>query len=168
MKLIAITGTPGTGKSTIAKKLSFLLHYAYLNGNLLVKTSGLSKKYDKKRNTAIVDPSLFTRAVLKVREKAAKKGSKGLIVDSHLSHFLPSKSVNVCVVLTCSLGMLQRRMAKKGFKKAKIRENLDAEIFDTILTEAAENGHKIVKFDTTRCTETSLRHLAVCIRRFAI
>ena len=168
MKLIAITGTPGTGKSTIAKKLSLMLDYAYLNGNLLVKTAKLSKKYDKKRNTAIVDPSLFTHAVLKVREKAAKKGSKGLIVDSHLSHFLPSKSVNLCVVLTCSLGVLEKRMAKKGFKKAKIRENLDAEIFDTILTEAAEKGHKIVKFDTTLCTEASLRRLAVRIRRSVI
>ena len=168
MKLIAITGTPGTGKSTIAKKLSLLLGYEYLDGNLLVKTAGLAEKYDKKRDTAVVDPSLFTRAVLKVGEKAAKKGSKGLVVDSHLSHFLPCRSVNACIVLTCSLEVLEKRMAKKGFKRAKIRENLDAEIFDTILVEASENGHKVVKFDTTRCTEASLLDLAVRMRKLVV
>ena len=74
-KLIAITGTPGTGKSTLAKKLSLLLDYTYLNGLELVKTAKLAEKHDKRRNTAIVDPSLFTHAVLKVRKSLTKHGS---------------------------------------------------------------------------------------------
>lgn len=164
LKLIAITGTPGTGKSTIARKLSRMLDYAYLDGSKLVKTAKLAEKYDKRRKTAIVDPSLFTHAVLKVRDSEAKKGSKGLIVDSHLSHFLPSKAVSACIVLSCSLPELERRLAKRGYSRAKIRENMDAEIFDTILVEAAELGHKIIKFDATKATEKRIKTLAESIK----
>jgi len=160
IKLLAITGTPGTGKSTIAKKLSLLLDYAYLDGSKLVKIAKIAKNYDNKRKTAIVDPSLFTRAVLKVRDMHSKKGFKGLIVDSHLSHFLPAKAVAVCIVLTCNLKVLEKRMSNKGFSKSKIRENLDAEIFDTILVEATESGHKVIRFDTTKIAEKDIKKLA--------
>ncbi len=158
--LIVVTGTPGTGKSTIAKKLSLLLGYAYLNGSELVKTAKLAEKYDKRRKTDVVDTSLFTHAVLKVRDFEAKRGSKGLIVDSHLSHFLPPKAVSACIVLTCSLPELERRLAKRGYGMAKIRENLDAEIFDTILVEATESGHKVIKIDATKITEKAIKTLA--------
>ncbi len=163
-KFIAVTGTPGTGKSTIAKKLSLLLDYVYLDGSRLVKTAKLAEKYDKRRKTAVVDPSLFTHAVLKVRDSEAKKGSKGLIVDSHLSHFLPPKDVSTCIVLSCSLPELERRLSKRGYSKAKIRENLDAEIFDTILVEAKEIGHKIIGFDATKATEKGIKTLAKRIK----
>ncbi len=164
LKLIAVTGTPGTGKSTIAKKLSLSLDYAYLSGSELVKKAKLAEKYDKRRKTAVVDASLFTHAVLKVRDYEVKKGSKGLIVDSHLSHFLPPKAVSACIVLTCSLPELAARLAKRGYSRAKIRENLDAEIFDTILIEATESGHRIIAFDTTKATEKSIKTLAERIR----
>lgn len=165
LHLIVITGTPGTGKSTIAKKLSILLDYAYLDGLKLIKTAKLAEKYDKRRKTAVVDPSLFTHAVLKVRDSEAKKGSKGLIVDSHLSHFLPPKAVSACIVLSCSLPELERRLSKRGYSKAKIRENLDAEIFDTILVEAKESGHKIIRFDATKVSEKRIKMLAERIKR---
>ncbi|MBI2663987.1 adenylate kinase family protein [Candidatus Woesearchaeota archaeon] len=159
-KIIAVTGTPGTGKSTIARKLSLLLHYQYLDGSQLIKSAKIARGYDKKRRTAIVDPALFTREVLKVRAKCAKKGIKGLIVDSHLAHFLPKRAVSCCIVLSCAISALAKRLSKKGFNQPKIRENLDAEIFDTILVEATESGHKIFRFDTTKPAGKALKILA--------
>ena len=160
LKLVVITGTPGTGKTTIAKKLSLLLDYAYLNGSELVKTAHLAEEYDKTRHTDVVDPSKFAFAVLRVRDLLAEKGKKGLIVDSHLAHFLPVKVVDTCVVLTCSLPMLESRLKKKGWDAAKIRENLDAEIFDTILIEATEKKHNVIKLDTTKIFEKDIKKLA--------
>ncbi len=160
LKLIAVTGTPGTGKTTISKKLSLLLGYAYLNGSEMVKSAKLAEKYDKRRKTAVVDASLFAHAVLKVSAAEAKKGSKGLIVDSHLSHFLPPKAVSACIVLACSLPELERRLSKRGYGRAKIRENLDAEIFDTILVEATELGQNVIPFCATKTSEKGIKALA--------
>lgn len=160
-KIIAVTGTPGTGKTYIARRLSLLLDYTYLNGSRLVKTANLIEFIDKKRRTSVVDPSKFSRAVLKVSHNSPKP----LIVDSHLSHFLPSKSVALCIVLSCNLKTLEKRLIKKGFNKPKIRENLDAEIFDTILTEATEKNHRIIKFDTTKITEKDIKNLANHIKK---
>src|SRR3989338_260664 len=165
LKVIVVTGTPGTGKSVIAKRLSLFLDYAYLSVSALKKKANLAEKYDKRRKTAIVDPSLFTRAVLKVRDSAAKKGKKGLIVDSHLSHFLPNKAVSACVVLSCSIPELKRRLTKRGYGRAKVRENLDAEIFDVILVETTEKAHRIIKFDATKVKETDIKKLANRIKK---
>ena len=38
---------------------------------------------------------------------------------------------------------LKKRLEKRGYSKQKIRENMDAEIFDVCLNEAKEEGHKI-------------------------
>jgi len=165
LKVIVVTGTPGTGKSVIAKKLSLLLDYAYLDGALLIKKAKLAEKYDKQRKTAIVDASLFTRAVLKERDIASKKGKKGLIVDSHMSHSIPSKDVAACDVLSCSIRELGQRLTKRGYTKAKVRENLDAEIFDVILIEATEKNHRIIKFDATKVKEKDIKRLVRALKQ---
>ena len=68
---------------------------------------------------------------------------KGIVIDSHLSHHLPKKLVSQCIVMRCSLKTLVRRLQKKGYSKRKIRENLEAEIFEVCLQEARERGHAI-------------------------
>lgn len=162
-KLIAVTGTPGTGKTTTARKLAVLLHYAYLHGSKIAKKA--STGYDKARKTLIVEPSLFTHEALKLKDLAARKGLKGAILDSHLAHLLPKSELSACIVLTCALPELHRRLTKRGYSAAKIRENLDAEIFDTILTEAAEMGHKVIRIDATKITQAGIKKLAARIRK---
>ena len=59
--------------------------------------------------------------------------------------------VDLCIVLTCSnLKELEKRLKKRKYSKAKIRENLDAEIFQTCLMGAKEGGHKVVVVDTSK------------------
>jgi adenylate kinase len=55
----------------------------------------------------------------------------------------------LCIVTKCNLKELEKRLKKRGYNKAKIRENLDCEIFDVCLNEAMKKGHKIKIFDTT-------------------
>ena len=45
---------------------------------------------------------------------------------------------------------LEKRLKERKYSKKKIRENLDAEIFQICLNEAKENGHKVVTFDTSK------------------
>ena len=42
-----------------------------------------------------------------------------------------------------SLKTLKKRLEKRGYSKEKVRENLDAEIFDTCRIEALEAGHNV-------------------------
>ena len=165
MKTILITGTPGTGKTTLAKKLSLLLDYTYFDVNSYAKKAHLYRSYDQKRQSYVVDEAKLACSLVKVRQKAIKTGSEGLIFDSHMSHFLPSKYADLCIVASCSLKALGKRLQGKGYSKAKVRENLDAEIFDTCLIEAREIGHKIVVFDTTAPKSHAVEALARKVRK---
>ena len=83
------------------------------------------------------------------------KTKKGIIIDSHLSHYLPEKYADLCIIAKCNLKVLENRLKKKGYSKSKVRENLDAEIFDVCLNEAKENKHKIIVIDTTKDFSTN-------------
>ena len=49
--MIALTGTPGTGKSSIAKKLAKKLGYELIDLNDVIKKKKLYEKYDKEFDT---------------------------------------------------------------------------------------------------------------------
>jgi len=76
--------------------------------------------------------------------------NNNIIIDSHLSHYLPKKYVDLCIVIKCDIKELKKRLEKRKYSKIKIRENLDSEIFDICLVEAKENKHKIIIVDTTK------------------
>ncbi len=143
--LITITGSPGTGKSALAKFLSKKLGFERLDLHKYYQK--ISKRYDQKKQSQVIDYQKFERLV---REKV-KQSKKGLIVDSHISHLLPKKLVDLCLVLVCSdLKKLEARLKKRKYSQRKIRENLDAEIFQVCLMEAKEKGHEVLMFDTAK------------------
>ena len=142
---IAISGTPGTGKTTLAKKLAKSLNYKYLDVNKLIKSNKLAESYDKKRKCRIIDIKKLNKLLIKEIKK-----NPNLIIDSHLSHYLPKKYLDLCIITKCSLKILKKRLKKKKYSKQKTRENLDCEIFDICLNEAKELKHRILIIDTTK------------------
>ncbi|HLP79396.1 MAG TPA: adenylate kinase family protein [Acidobacteriota bacterium] len=143
--ILAISGTPGTGKSTLASQLAQRSGWELLDGTAFIKKNKIFDSYDRTHKSYIVDTALFARKVV-----AFSKKHPYVIVDSHLSHYIPKKYVEAVIVTNCELKALSRRLTARGYSKQKVRENLDAEIFDVCATEALEAGHTVIKIDCTK------------------
>ena len=145
MTVICVSGTPCTGKTTLARKLSKQFNYEYIDVNKLIKDNKLNEKYDKKRRCYIVDIKKLNKLLIKLIN-----AKENLVIDSHLSHYLSKKYVDLCIITKCDLKVLEKRLKKRKYNKSKIRENLDCEIFDVCLNEAKERKHKIFEVDTSK------------------
>lgn len=169
MKIIIVTGTPCTGKTVLSRKIANKLNLHYADVNKIITKYNLAESYDKKRKTKVVDINKLNKKLIReianirktIKNETNKKYSKnnkaiknkiknGIVIDSHLSHYLPKKHADLCIVAKCGLKVLQKRLKRRKYPKEKIRENLDAEIFDVCLNEAKEEGHKVIVIDTTK------------------
>ncbi len=143
--LLVISGTPGTGKVALAKELAKKLGFQRLD--LHDYYPRIAIKYNRAKQCYDLNLKKFEQLVRKKKKEALKD----LIIDSHVAHLLPKQLVDLCVVLTCSnLKKLEKKLRQRKYSKKKIRENLDAEIFQVCLMEAQEQGHKVVVFDSCK------------------
>ncbi len=148
MKVILITGTPCTGKTSYAKKFCKAKKYYYFDLHSFIKSHKLHSGFDKKYGSFIVNIEDFVNSIerhIKNMNKSSKFKSKfkGIVVDSHLSHYINPKMTDLCVVMKCDLSKLKKRLLKRNYSKAKIEENMEAEIFDICLFEAKDIGHRV-------------------------
>ena len=151
MKVITVSGVSGTGKTTLSKKLAKKLNFYYFDVNNFIQKNKLYEGIDKKRRTKIVDVKKLNKSLIIEIKKLKNAGKyKGIIIDSHLSHYLPKKYVDFCIVTKCAIQVLNKRLKRKGFHKSKIQENLQAEIFDICHNEAVELKHKVIVLDATK------------------
>ena len=151
MKVIIITGSVGTGKTALSKKLARAVRYIYIDANKIIKKYGLAEGYDRRRKSRLIATNNLSKALIgEIKILGKNKSVNGVIIDSHLSHNLPPKYADLCIVTKCDLAALNRRLKRRGYGKAKVRENLDAEIFDVCLEEARKKGHNIIIVDTSK------------------
>jgi adenylate kinase len=137
-KLIVITGTPGVGKSTLARRLAKKKEFTRLDLHNFYKD--ISTGYD--RSAKCYDINLKKLQKL-VETKLDECETKYLVLDSHIAHLLPKKLVYRCLLLTCDLKKLKRRLVGRKYSTRKIQENLQAEIFQVCLEEAQEQRHQV-------------------------
>ncbi|MBI4151557.1 AAA family ATPase [Candidatus Woesearchaeota archaeon] len=141
-KIVVITGTPGVGKSRTAQFLQ--KKYGWRRLDLHQYYKELSEGYNRKKKCYNLNLQKVTTLV----HRKSKENDTPLVIDSHIAHHLSPKIVDLCVVLTYSnLKTLQRRLQRRGYSREKVRENLDAEIFQICQVEAVEKGHSVIVFD---------------------
>ena len=145
--IIAITGTPGTGKTRLAEVLSKRIKGDIVSVSDFVKERHLYESYDRSLKTYIVDEKRLSKELEHYVKKRFK--DKNVIVEGHLSHYLKRSLVDLCIVLRCSITELNRRLSKRNYSRTKIKENLESEIFGICEEEAREFQNVVYSIDTT-------------------
>lgn len=135
---VALTGTPGTGKTTIAQHLDDDLLEVVDIGELIDRDD-LIDAYDADRDTAVVDLDALIKTVADMDD---------VLFESHYAHRIP---VDRAVVLRCHPTELERRLRGRGVDERSARENAEAEALDVILAEAVDalGANAVVEVDTT-------------------
>ena len=147
-RVILITGTPCTGKTTTAKQLATKLHAEYINLTDFAKTYNLTLGEDKERNTTIIDEEAMQQ---KLKETIEASTNANIIIDGHYAAAVtPTEFVTNVFVLRRNPKELKEFMQKCGFNDAKLYENLSAEILDSCLIEAMQTqSGKVCELDVT-------------------
>jgi adenylate kinase len=141
--IIAITGTPGTGKSTLAKLLKAKGFFVLSDKDFYKKLrKDLVIYYDKKLETNIIDIERWDKLVKKMKKKLI---NQVIFIESHMSHLL---EVDFVIVLERDLKELRKEYEKRKYNQQKIKDNLEAEIFKVCYFESIEKlgKRKVKKF----------------------
>lgn len=158
VSVIIFTGTPATGKTTLAREIAEKLNYEYLEIKEYCKNKGIYSKLDDD-GTIVIDTDVMTSHI----KDYITHQPKSIIIDGHLSHFLSPDYVDFCFVTTCDINILNHRLVKRGYSESKIRENLDSEIFQICLNEANEIGHNPYVINTNSSIESTIESLILQI-----
>jgi adenylate kinase len=141
-RVVVLTGTPGTGKTTVGRLLG-KSGWDVLELNREIVKNRLYSSRDVRRDTFVADMT----AVRSFVRKETKTGK--WIVVSHLAHLLPTSTVSTVVVLRCQPDKLRTRLRRKGWSAAKVEENVEAELISLISAEARQKHKKVYEIDTT-------------------
>ncbi len=132
---VAVTGTPGTGKTTATERLGD--DYAVVHLNDAIREAGLHEGTDEDRDSLVADLAAV-REWFEGRVADLEDDAEAVVVESHLAHHLP---VDRVVVLRCHPDELRRRLRERGAGEPKVAENAESEALDLVLAEAvAERG----------------------------
>jgi len=131
---IVLTGTPGTGKTSVAEELDY--ETVHLTEFLKEENIGIESGGELEVDTEKVVEALKERIDF----------SNDVLVEGHLSHHM---TADYCIVLRCEPDKLRERLSKRDYSDEKIEENVEAEALDIVLSKAAEKQENIIEIDTT-------------------
>ncbi|MBN1896453.1 MAG: DUF359 domain-containing protein [Candidatus Aenigmarchaeota archaeon] len=154
--IVALTGTPTTGKSAVAERLAKITGWKLVPLNTLAEEKKRYAGYDKKRGCKIVDSDLLAEDVM-------KSSGSNMIIESHYAHVVPSDLV---IVLRTNPAEMRKRAAERGWDNDKTEENVEAEIMEVCKSESLELGCRTVEIDTTgKSPEESAKEAATLMEK---
>jgi len=140
---VAVTGTPGTGKTTAVEQLADAdgpaseLPIEHLNE--VIHEEKFIVEHDEERDSAVADLDAVADYL---------DGREDALFESHLAHHFDADRV---VVLRCHPEELERRLIDRGEPETKAEENAESEALDVILAEAVERHgeERVYEIDAT-------------------
>jgi adenylate kinase len=136
----ALTGTPGTGKTSVSKLLN-------------EKITSLSDYYEEASEGKTKDGEwLVDIGKLNI----ILKTSDSRIYEGNFAHKL--NDIDRIIVLRCDPTILKIRLEERGYKKEKVMENLEAEAIGLIFSESIDyvGENNVVQIDTSKTDVASI------------
>lgn len=143
-RVIAVTGTPGTGKSTFARELADDLNYRLVDLNEIIEREELYEA--EEGGMKLVDPE-----DLEGIDQYIDVQGEGVVVDGLLSYLISPEWITHVVVLRTAPDTLKGRLMGRGYSDDKLHENLEAEALGVVLGRAIERygTERVYEIDTT-------------------
>ena len=139
MTAVFITGTPCTGKTTIASRLNG--HVIKIND--LARSHGFIMGVDEQKGYDIIDIEKLSLHVCQL----IKDSDEVLIFEGHITHLLDG--ADKVIVLRANPDILKERLEGRGYSPSKIRENLEAEALGVCSAEAIEKHDEVYELDVS-------------------
>ena len=135
---LAVTGTPGTGKTTATELLADEIDGPVIHLNDEIKDHDLWTERDVDRDSLVTD----------LEAVESHLGEWEGVLESHLAHQFEADRV---VVLRCEPAVLEARLRERGDPDEKAQENAESEALDVVLSEAVERHglESVYEIDTT-------------------
>lgn len=158
--IIAITGTPGVGKTTLAKLLSAELGVEYVDFESLLIEKQLYTEYDEESQSYVIN-------IEAARNYFKNYEFTDSILDGHnVILIYPCEKITKIILLRCSPYILYIRLIEKGFPERKVLENVQAEILDLIASDVYSkcDSKKVLQVDVSKGVTSKLNKIMNFIR----
>ena len=157
---ILVTGTPGTGKTTISLALSKKLGVPYINLNELILASGQVSWNQLSNTFDVLDPEKVSAMLNEEVRKIS-----GCVCETLAIELLDSSIIDKVVILRRDPYLLWNELQKRGWPLSKVASNVLSELLNVISYAARDlfDG-KVIEVDTSKsspdeCIDTIIRAL---------
>ena len=153
---IAVTGTPGVGKHTIANILADKLNARLIDINELAF----------KKNAIIGRDYAYIVDLDKMKRLVKDELDDNCIIVGHLAPYvLDAEDLDYCIVLRRSPYELERVYIERGYEQKKMKDNLSSEILGVIAYDSITNfgKDKIIEVDNKDPIKT-INEILYCIK----
>lgn len=120
---IAVTGTPGTGKTTFC---SISNHRTTTVEEIAATHYCIGEVEDD--GAAPIDVEKLVNTIIWPEGET-------LLIDGHLSHLLP---VDAIILIRCHPSLLKQRLSQRDYSESKVEENVECELIGVISAECLE------------------------------
>ncbi len=162
--VIVITGTPGTGKTSVSRKLVEKINGLHIDVSRYVIDNRIYIGYDEYRRSYIIDEEKLVEKL----ESIIRESNKPVVIDIHYPEILDPNMVDYVIILRTNPLELEKRLSRrKDWPLYKIRENVMAEILGVVTSNVLEHypEEKVYEIDTTsKNIEEIVREIIAIIR----
>ncbi len=146
-QVIAISGTPGTGKTAVGRALATRIDAEFIELGQVVKDQQFHHGEDSSRSTLIADTDELQDYLVSQFQQTKKQ----FVVVGHFADLVPKEYLAVLIVLRCHPITLMQRLAARQWSSKKILENVQAEILGTCISDGLgqHSRDRIFEIDTS-------------------